>query len=91
MKIMTIWLFYFYVKIEQNFIFKKENSCLTHIIMKNNNYFISSDIISHSQQQMELDGLHSRSIWIVVKSLKVNKENRVHLKKKPLIFFFQDF
>jgi len=26
----------------------------------------------------EYDGLHCNSVWIVVKSLKVNKDNKVH-------------
>lgn len=57
--------------------------------MKDNNYHITSDLIDCVKQEVELDGLNSNSIWIVVKSLKVNKDNRV--KNLSNFFYFLSF
>lgn len=73
---------------------KFESNTLAKIIIQDNNYFVTSDLLEtkigkEKASEAEHDGLHCNSIWIVVKSLKVNKDNRVnfiffrisHLKK----------
>lgn len=51
-------------------------------MIQDNNYFVTSDLLEskigkEKASEVEYDGLHCNSIWIVVKSLKVNKDNRV--------------
>lgn len=48
-----------------------------------NQYYITSELLDpkpgkdKTGPDAEYDGLHCNSVWIVVKSLKVNKDNKV--------------
>ena len=58
---------------------KNDINVLARIIVKDNNYYISSSMIDQqiNKKLQEIDGLQANSLWIVVKSLKVNAENRI--------------
>jgi len=48
--------------------------------VKENCFFITSSTIENHQipkKSQEIDGLQANSLWIVVKSLKVNANNRI--------------
>lgn len=56
------------------------------MVKENNTFMITSSFLEKIEKGLEekkgkeneLDGLKSNSLWIVVKSLKMNTENRVY-------------
>lgn len=59
---------------------KNDTNTLAYVIVKDNSYYLTSSLIERHRQNhktAEFDGLNVNNLWIVVRSLKVNAENRV--------------
>ena len=62
-----------------------------------NQYYITSELMDpkpgkdKAGPDAEYDGLHCNSVWIVVKSLKVNKDNKVSFFVLRVVFELNKF